>query len=121
MTPDVIAPASTSVGISEIVLLIGVITTSVVTIINTVALHWGHKKLDAAEKDRADVKSTLATVKDNTNGRLDDAMKRMSNLEELNAHLSALVEKRGRFKTAANARAASARRKVVLGPARGKV
>jgi shikimate kinase len=86
---------------AEWVMIIGVITTSVVTIINAFALHWGHKevntKLDTAAKDRSEVKSTLNQVQDNTNGRISSLMNRVKELEEVNRTLSSMVEKRGRF------------------------
>lgn len=83
---------------TELTLLIGVITTSIVTIINTVASHWGRHevvdKLDEAKKDRQEVKATLDSVQTQTNGVLTKAHERISELEEMNKTLASLIEKR---------------------------
>ena len=93
---------------TELIVVIGVVTTSFVSIISAFGQFWGKnsqsnvvKKLDDAEIDRNAVKKKLddthqkvENVQENTNGRLTAASKRIAELEAMNAVLSNGLDRR---------------------------
>ena len=82
--------------VTGMVLLIGVLTTSIVTVINAVASHWGrailNTKLDVAQINTIAVKDSLAQVQEQTNGNLNAARIKIGELEIVNTKLLEMTE-----------------------------
>lgn len=82
----------------DIVIIIGVTTTSVVTIVNTIGLFWGkspiNKKINRANVRLLQAEDSRYNVARNITGRLEEAKRKLETVEEnTNGNLTKALER----------------------------